>query len=531
MRINKIECPIAFKRFNGFSLDLGENPQKIIALVGPNGCGKSSVLDAILLSVGLRVAIGKNGQVRDADYFGNSDLLVFDKVLKVFFNKELPAIIRSKFGTDKNKYSSILRYRSPYRYTENLLVSELKQVSDISENTDGASLSKDIDNKMVENYKRLLVYITDYRKKNELTDKQAIRDVLGSLNDILRRCLSIEIYDCGDILSRKGTLFFKKEGQENVFNFNVLSSGEKEIVDILLDIFLAVREGYNDTVFLIDEPELHLNTNIQKQVLVEIEKLLPDTCQLWIATHSIGFLKALQEDLREKSTIINFDGDLSKYLELKPMKKTRENWKKLFKTALEDITDLLAPKKIIYCEGRKDSPDKKELGMDANVYNKIFEEKYPDTLFISSGGQTEPDKNADIALQILNKAFIGVDIYVLKDKDINSDGSKTTDEQREEYLSGNKNRRMLKRREIENYLCDYDVLKKASRDLKREDYDEILQGLDIVNDDVKKLVPIFKDRLGFNNISADDFKVCLAQFITEDTSIYKELETCIFCND
>ncbi|MGA2418380.1 MAG: AAA family ATPase, partial [Candidatus Staskawiczbacteria bacterium] len=35
-----------FKRFDDLTINLGSSPRKIIALVGPNGCGKSSVFDA-----------------------------------------------------------------------------------------------------------------------------------------------------------------------------------------------------------------------------------------------------------------------------------------------------------------------------------------------------------------------------------------------------------------------------------------------------------------------------------------------------
>jgi len=37
-----------FKRFHNLTIDLGDKPKRIVALVGPNGCGKSSVFDAML---------------------------------------------------------------------------------------------------------------------------------------------------------------------------------------------------------------------------------------------------------------------------------------------------------------------------------------------------------------------------------------------------------------------------------------------------------------------------------------------------
>jgi len=45
MKIKKIQLK-EFKRFDDLTIDLGDNPKKIIAVVGPNGCGKSSIFDA-----------------------------------------------------------------------------------------------------------------------------------------------------------------------------------------------------------------------------------------------------------------------------------------------------------------------------------------------------------------------------------------------------------------------------------------------------------------------------------------------------
>ena len=41
MLIKKIHLN-GYKRFHDLTIDLGENPKRIVALVGPNGCGKSS---------------------------------------------------------------------------------------------------------------------------------------------------------------------------------------------------------------------------------------------------------------------------------------------------------------------------------------------------------------------------------------------------------------------------------------------------------------------------------------------------------
>ena len=44
MRIKTITLK-DFKRFNDFTIDLGDTPKRIVAFVGPNGSGKSSVFD------------------------------------------------------------------------------------------------------------------------------------------------------------------------------------------------------------------------------------------------------------------------------------------------------------------------------------------------------------------------------------------------------------------------------------------------------------------------------------------------------
>ena len=47
MEIKKMHL-MKYKRFSDLTIDLGDDPKRIVALVGPNGCGKSSVFDGML---------------------------------------------------------------------------------------------------------------------------------------------------------------------------------------------------------------------------------------------------------------------------------------------------------------------------------------------------------------------------------------------------------------------------------------------------------------------------------------------------
>lgn len=230
--------------------------------------------------------------------------------------------------------------------------------------------------------------------------------IIGDINNSLKECLNLEIVSIGNIEANEGSLYFKKKDHPSSFEFNVLSSGEKEVVDILLDLYLR-QDVYDDSIYIIDEPELHINTSIQRKLLIEINKLIEVNCQIWIATHSIGFIRALQEDFKDNSQIIEFTEDAnwaSEEYTLTPIKKSFLKWREIFGTALDDLVGLVSPKRIIYCEG-KDIPGRngKEKGFDAKVYNSIFSKKYHDTLFISSGGNTELDQRSQIAITIYLK--------------------------------------------------------------------------------------------------------------------------------
>ena len=454
MFISKVRFKNGYKRFHDLTIDLGDTPARIIALVGPNGCGKSSVLDGLLYHASAHGAIGHRGN-RDQNYhsMGGSRSISWQDVEVQFTTGNFAAVRESMNALGKP--NTVLSFRSPYRYNSQLKISETKAVPAIGLNSYGAGDASSLDAKMEDNYRRLHAAYNRYLDDNDVKPSEAKAKIMGALNASISKCLDLEISGLGNVEGNQGTLYFKKPDHANEFEFNVLSSGEKEVVDLLLDLYLR-KDDYNDTIFLIDEPELHINTAIQGKLLIEIDRLVGPNCQIWLTTHSIGFLRALQTKMQGKHQIIQFrseDNLAAEVHTLRPLKVGPGTWRDLFAIALDDLASLVSPSTIVYCEGRAEpGQGRRERGMDAQVFNKIFAESRPEALFTSSGGNTEPDQRSAIALAVLNKVFPSVDIWVLKDRDVAS-GQPVSESDRQIYLRTNPDSHRILKEALNNAPC------------------------------------------------------------------------------
>lgn len=511
MKIRKLRLKNGYRRFFDLTVDLGPEPKRIIALVGPNGCGKSSVLDGMLFKNNAYQVLGNTGQ-KGSDFHSMNKVADFNhsNVDIEFVEGEYSQVREPRISSGTQ--NTLFSFRSPYRYNSNLKVSESRATADIKLNNYGATTSSDLDGKMEENYRRLNIKFNKFMRDNptSATIDSTKKKIIGDLNKSLKNCLELEISSIGDIEAGQGTLFFKKTDHPSDFEFNVLSSGEKEVVDILLDLYLR-QDDYTETIYLIDEPELHINTSIQKKLLIEINKLIGHNCQIWVATHSIGFLRALQDDLKNDCQIIEFKEGMnlaSTAHTLTPIKLSRTNWQNIFNTALDDLTNLLAPQEIIYCEG------KLNMSLDEKMFNDIFSNKYHNALFVSSTSKSESQKFAGIALTVLNKAFSAVNIKVLvdRDDDLTIPKSKTVEI------------RKLQRREFENYLYDWEIMQKAYPSLTLTQYQTVCK--DITNDDIKAQTKPLMTMCSESN--EKKFQLKLAEALTAETNTFKELEKIIF---
>ena len=91
----------------------------------------------------------------------------------------------------------------------------------------------------------------------------------------------------------KGFLLKQKDGDE--INFNWLSSGEKQLLLLLINTITSADDA---TIFIIDEPEISLNVKWQRRLIKTLLEFSDDkNIQFILATHSIELLAAYKNNI------------------------------------------------------------------------------------------------------------------------------------------------------------------------------------------------------------------------------------------
>ena len=259
-----------------------------------------------------------------------------------------------------------------------------------------------------------------------------------------------------------GTFSFAK-GVTSKFSYKNLSGGEKAAFDLLLD-FIVKKSTFDDTVYVIDEPEAHMNTRLQGALLGELYNLVPDGSQLWISTHSIGMMRharKLHQQDPSKVVFLDFEGhDFDKPTTVSPAVPSRAFWERVLKVALDDLADLVSPSQVVICEGNPKTPiGGKNEEHDARCYNSIFEAEFPDTKFISGGNSHEVAADRLRFASVFGNVVSGITVKRLIDGDDHSPEDKI--EFRKEGINA------LTRRHIESYLFDDEILSALCNSLEK----------------------------------------------------------------
>ena len=509
MRIRNIRLR-GFKRFTELTIENIPDTAKLVILVGPSGSGKSSLFDAIH-------AWGKDRQRSgyDPEYYRKDGQSVNFGTRDSFHNLG----VEIDADDHPSNLGGACYVRSAYRHTSKFSVSQMTKIDE----SEYWRLDRDQnlsapDTEVERNYQRVYA-----RMMNELFNPQVrtnvdIREqVIVQVRDALQSIFpDLRLHSLDDS-EGQGTFYFEK-GKAKKYNYVNLSGGEKAAFDLLLD-FIVRKEFYSNAVMCIDEPEVHMGLSAQSKLLEVLYELIPEKSQLWLGTHSIGILRASKRILEAnpgKVVFLNFSGqDFDQKVPMKPITDPDRNlWEILYDSALEDLSGLLAPEKIIVCESTPGA------GFDARCYNKIFTKNHPDALFVSAGGKPELDRIIPILQEVIQKA----EIFALRDRDDLLDG------RRNELIK--KGIRVLTRRSIEDYLIDDEILAKFADDNSLDEGQ--LQTLKDTNGDNAKArsgqiyqkvrqyaVPVGETKEEF-------LSDVIAPLFSEEMAVYRELEKDIF---
>lgn len=530
-----------FKRFTDLSIKNLEESVKLIVLVGPNGSGKSSLFEALnywqsVMKTGAfdkdyHLKVGSTQQISDYSQMAS-------RITVTFYGQPINPSSREVRDL-KSVY-----VRSAYRNEARFIMSQLNSMPDVFQERLGSTTLIDNENKVSDNYKRLVGETISkvYGEENDDTTIRQVREAqLRVIRESMQRVFGDLVLNGVGNPFNGGTFLFEK-GVSKQYKYLNLSAGEKAAFDILLD-FVIKRDYYNDTVFCIDEPEVHLSSRVQARLLRELYNLLPDNCQLMVATHSIGMMREAFDIHKEEAgsvAFLNFfNVNFDDRVELAPAVVNRKFWKDVFSIAIDDMIDLVSPKDIILCEGRMvGTKGKRNTEFDAKIYRRIFENSYPEVEFVSLGGASEISNGEVILSTIMGQIARGIQITSLIDLDDRSD-----DEIAE---LNSKGIRVLRKRDLENYLWDDEILTKLCevRGKPEAVVDVLSQKQQLIAtsvangniaDDVKQisgqLYVFTKNRLGITQGGNNKEAFChstLAPLITSETLVYAELESIIF---
>ena len=234
----------------------------------------------------------------------------------------------------------------------------------------------------------------------------------------------------------------------NTITFDELSSGEKEAFFILA---LFIRHSINNSIIVIDEPDLHLHPELARKLL-RIMRVIQPQNQIWCATHSA---ELIDEAGRERTYFLRASTDRTR-VECTPA--TAEN------AELSILRDMYGysgyvgiSKKIIFSEGIESSADRKTF---VNLFARMADE----IKIIPAGSNQELYRVNAAVLALLQSDFARCEFYLVRDHDFLSDvavAKHTAQAARRLFV--------LSRYHIENYLLDDECISTVLRNLYQID--------------------------------------------------------------
>lgn len=308
MNITALHCT-NFKRFT--DLRVGQIPAgcRLVLLIGSNGSGKSSIFDAFSF-FDSAIKGGFNENQAFWEYFGKQPGQ--ETRVSIWFEdgrehrvdstaRQIPALGKHTF------YG-----RTSFRQIPRLTRTALGQGGslDFQDDADRPRFFIDRDSRFENDIEKITETILTEFFTSTASSEQIKSKYIAPVNAALDRIFGggngtrLQLSRIIPPLEGKvAQVVFQKGVSE--LHYNYLSAGEKEVFNLLINL-LSRNSLYQDTVYFLDEMDLHLNTRIQYSLLQEItQHWIPERSQLWTASHSLGFIEYARQ--AEDAAVIDFD--------------------------------------------------------------------------------------------------------------------------------------------------------------------------------------------------------------------------------
>lgn len=445
-----------FKRFSTLRICNLPPSARLVVLLGPNGSGKSSFFDALQSYLKLMRFVGLSDEL-----WGYLDRLssLPDREAISNYDRELEKKVKLSFHGSGPKsqedYKKSIYVRTAYRHEASFRNTTIATPDNILNDNRIRRLIDD-DKTVEANYHRIIWRLLQQVTTPNLTTNEIMEETIGELKGAMKRVSRDLTLDSMVTPEESGSFAFSK-GKVQHFLYENLSGGEKAAFDLLLDLVVK-RKVYDNSLYCIDEPEGHLNTRIQGRILEELYRLVPNNSQMWIATHSIGMVRKAEEmrvSNPDEVVFLDFgfraDGKRRKFdgtETIEPASPDHAFWSRHYDIALADLGKLVAPERVVLCEGRSAGYDE---AFDDACYNKIFFGEFPQTRFVSVGSASDVEKRMSALVPLLEQIVKATAIVRLRDRD------DLTDKQ---IVEANKNGvRVLRAfRNIESMLLSDDII-------------------------------------------------------------------------
>ncbi len=475
-----------FKPFSALTVRIDESPRLVIAC-GMNGSGKSSFIDAISLW-------------RQQQHWGINDPTYYSRGGRS--SSPPGGMVDLEFHGDQPADRRVaVNVRTAQRVTVDFSIGSIGQPEDLLTDP-GPRRSIDLDTRVEQNYRRLMGESVRalWDRSNPRMSDEIIDSLVGSIAEPLGRLLPGFVFEGPSIDPLANGTFEFTKGTVQRYSYKLLSGGEKAVFDLLID-FAVKSSTFTDTVYCVDEPELHVNAAIHGALLDEMLALLPENCQLVITTHSAGMLaqaRAIAAAEPGSVAFLDFDNlDFESPVDLRPSVPDRAFWRRQLAIAFGGFADLLAPSRVVLCEGEPLIRNSARASFDAHCYSAIFGDPMPDTSFMSVGSSEDVEHDRLQLSDRITALVDGVETVRLVDRD-----AKSGDEVAAARATG---LRVLRHRNLECYLLADDVLEALCTQYGRP---EKVDALKLARDEA--MAYAVEERA----VPVDDFKMARNETVT-----------------